>query len=200
MTDRSVIGDARPMSLAEVESLAQATHFGSDRGFHKREISDLLLANQATYCYSNALALFAVENLSITAVLAKNLAALMSAAKLSQSDLARVSGIKQRTISLYLRPGDRIRNVTKVPPSPTLKRVAQLAHALNVEPWVLLHPELELAYTAQAVITAAQSRQPPKQAPVLHEPAPSYGAKKSKKPHKRSKKSVNNVDAGARFN
>ena len=76
---------------------------------HGRQISDLLLARQATYCYRPDLPSKAVKNVS--EILAANLAAAMSAANdgrgLSQSALARLSGVPQTTISLCLRPKDR---------------------------------------------------------------------------------------------
>ena len=57
-------------------------------------------------------------------------------------------------------------------PSPTLERVAKLAHALKVEPWLLLHPEPELAQRAHAVVLAAKMR--PDVVHTLHEPAAAY--------------------------
>lgn len=185
MTDFSFVGDARPMPLAEVQSLAQPAYFGRDRRVHGPKISDLLLGNQATYCYRAELACFMAETPSISEILARNLAAAMRAAGLSQPALYRLSGIKQRTISLYLRPADRIRNSTQVPPSPTLERVSQLAAALRIEPWMLLHPNPELAQRAQEVVNLATDRRQP-QTFTLHEPEARY-TKKKRRPKKTAK-------------
>ncbi len=175
MTDRRVIRNAGPMPLAEVESLSQAADFGSDGRFHDPKISDLLLGRQATYCYRAGLAFNSVDKPSISEIFARNLKAAMATAdagkEMSQSALGRLSGVPQTTISLYLRPADRLHSDNKVTPSPTLERVAKIAAALRTEPWLLLHPDPDLAHRAHAVVAAALKQAPqPMPAYTLHEP------------------------------
>lgn len=73
--------------------------------------------------------------LDIKHTLATNLARLMADSKLTknQSELARKSGVSQRTISNYLAP-------ERYEGSPTLDNIELLARAFNIEAWQLLHP------------------------------------------------------------
>jgi len=67
------------------------------------------------------------------AALAASVRTLMGAHGWSQSDLARRSGVAQRTISNVLRPETG---------SATIETVVALAKAFQVEPWALLLPEI----------------------------------------------------------
>ena len=82
---------------------------------------------------------------AVTQILARNLSAAMQARKLSQPALADMSGVPQTTISLMLRPNARFPTQGKASPSPTIERVAMIAHALKLDPWQLLHPHPEQA-------------------------------------------------------
>lgn len=64
---------------------------------------------------------------------------------ISQAQLAKDSGVGQTTISLYLHPDRRSATEGNSPPSPTLERIGMLAKALKIEPWLLLHPDIERA-------------------------------------------------------
>lgn len=58
----------------------------------------------------------------INQVLASNIAAEMSKRGLSQTQLSKLSGIAQTTISLYLRPGSRKAGKSGKPPPITARR------------------------------------------------------------------------------
>jgi transcriptional regulator with XRE-family HTH domain len=62
----------------------------------------------------------------------------MAERSVTQSELAKRSGIGQTTISLYLRPKARGDTVSGKAGSPTLANIEALAHALGVEVWELL--------------------------------------------------------------
>lgn len=87
---------------------------------------------------------------SINAVLADNLRHFMDAKGLKQPGLAKISGVKQTTISLYLDPERRLKGASGKEPSAKLTEVAMLASALGIEVWELvrdLTPEQRLAYS-----------------------------------------------------
>lgn len=76
---------------------------------------------------------------SINAVLAANLAHFMRACGIeSQSDLAKRSGVAQRTISNYLNPDLREQGKSGKQPSAKLTEVEKIAQAMNIEAWDLL--------------------------------------------------------------
>src|SRR5258706_16227224 len=87
---------------------------------------------------------------NISAVFARNLKAAMAEARqgrgVSQLQLSKDSGVPQTTISLFLRPERRVVAKEGISGSPTIERVARLAAALNIEPWLLLHPDMERAH------------------------------------------------------
>lgn len=56
----------------------------------------------------------------------------------TQSQLAKLSGVAQRTISNYLSPGNRVKGAPGKPPSAKLSEVEQIARALDIETWDLL--------------------------------------------------------------
>jgi transcriptional regulator with XRE-family HTH domain len=92
---------------------------------------------------------------TINQILAKNLKAAMEArfdGVVNQSELARVSGVSQKSISNLLHPENREKAKAKdgetegkegKVPSTSLATLVDLAKALNVEVWELLHPNLE---------------------------------------------------------
>jgi transcriptional regulator with XRE-family HTH domain len=90
---------------------------------------------------------------SLTQIFARNLAAAMaefdSGRGISQNQLAKDSGVGQTTISLYLYPQRRAATGGKSPPGPTLERVALLAKILHIEPYLLLHPDMQRARREQ---------------------------------------------------
>ena len=76
---------------------------------------------------------------SINEVLAGNLAHFMKLRGIeSQSDLARRSGVAQRTISNYLNPDLREQGISGKQPSAKLTEVDKIAKSMNVEAWDLL--------------------------------------------------------------
>jgi len=93
-------------------------------------------------------------------VIARNLKAAMEAADggrgISQAKLAKLSGVGQTTISLMLRPADRYNPTGNAGSSPTVERIAMLAHALNIQPWELLHPYPKRIRSAIAVYEQMQ--------------------------------------------
>lgn len=99
---------------------------------------------------------WAMSSKSANHVLAENLAAAMAAKGMTQSDLARASGVGQTTISLYLRPGDRQPSASGKQASAKLAEVEQIAKALGIEYWQLLKPQdagdLALAIDLQEVL------------------------------------------------
>ncbi|KDB73047.1 S24 family peptidase [Bordetella bronchiseptica] len=74
-------------------------------------------------------------------VLAANLARLMEKTGHKQASLAKLSGVGQTTISLYLNPARRQPSKSGKVPSAKFGEVEALAGALGVAPWDLLHPE-----------------------------------------------------------
>lgn len=77
---------------------------------------------------------------SLNDILAINLARLMEKTGHKQASLAKLSGIGQTTISLYLNPGRRQPSKSGKVPSAKFGEVETLAEVLGVEPWDLLRP------------------------------------------------------------
>lgn len=77
---------------------------------------------------------------SLNDTLASNLALLMESAGYTQASLAKLSGIGQTTISLYLNPSRRQPSKSGKIPSAKFGEVETLAKVLGVEPWDLLRP------------------------------------------------------------
>lgn len=77
----------------------------------------------------------------INELLAENLQAAMDAAKVNQTTLGKKSGVRQNTISLYLKPSKRKPGAKGKPASGKVTEVAMMARALGVEAWQLLHPQ-----------------------------------------------------------
>lgn len=73
-------------------------------------------------------------------VLATNLASLMEKAGHTQASLAKLSGIGQTTISLYLNPSRRQPSKSGKVPSAKFGEVETLAAVYGVDPWHLLRP------------------------------------------------------------
>ncbi|WP_161781795.1 XRE family transcriptional regulator [Bordetella bronchiseptica] len=74
-------------------------------------------------------------------VLAATLARFMEKTGHKQASLAKLSGVGQTTISLYLNPARRQPSKSGKVPSATFGEVEALAGALDVAPWDLLRPE-----------------------------------------------------------
>lgn len=85
---------------------------------------------------------------SLNDILAANLARLMEKAGHKQASLAKLSGIGQTTISLYLNPGRRQPSKSGKIPSAKFGEVETLAEVLGVEPWELLRPHDTAATSA----------------------------------------------------
>lgn len=79
-----------------------------------------------------------MQNLPINDVLADNLAYFMQKRGLNQTGLAKKSGVRQNTISLYLDPSKRKPSAKGKPASGKLTEVAMLADGLGVEAWELI--------------------------------------------------------------
>lgn len=73
-------------------------------------------------------------------ILATNLASLMEKAGHTQASLAKLSGIGQTTISLYLNPSRRQPSKSGKVPSAKFGEVETLAAVYGVDPWHLLRP------------------------------------------------------------
>jgi transcriptional regulator with XRE-family HTH domain len=77
----------------------------------------------------------------INVVLAINIAEAMTRRNIaSQEQLAKLSGVAQRTISNYLNPERRAQGKSGKAPSAKLTEVEQIARALDMEAWDLLRP------------------------------------------------------------
>lgn len=76
----------------------------------------------------------------INDILAKNLAYEMERRMLTQAGLAKLSGVSQTTISLYLNPRRRERSKTGKAVSANLADVQAVASALGMDVWELLLP------------------------------------------------------------
>lgn len=75
----------------------------------------------------------------INEILAHNIAECMALRNIrNQAELAKKSGVAQRTISNYLHPQNRVKGASGKPPSAKLSEVEQIAKALDVETWDLL--------------------------------------------------------------
>lgn len=72
--------------------------------------------------------------------LAENLRRLMEETDLTQMGVEARSGVKQTTISLYLRPGARAQGKDGKAGSAKLTEVDQLAKSFGLEAWELLRP------------------------------------------------------------
>lgn len=98
---------------------------------------------------------------SLNEILATNLARLMENAGHKQASLARLSGIGQTTISLYLNPGRRQPSKSGKIPSAKFGEVETLAEVLGVEPWDLLRPhDIAAPPVQRANATPQQVRKP----------------------------------------
>lgn len=76
---------------------------------------------------------------SINEVLATNLAHFMKQRGIkSQPELAKLSGVSQRTISNYLNPDLREQGISGKQPSAKLTEVDKIAKSMNIEAWDLL--------------------------------------------------------------
>ena len=76
---------------------------------------------------------------SINQVLAANIAAAMERRHIkTQEELAKASGVAQRTISNYLNPEKRAKGKSGKEPSAKLTEIEQIAKALDTEAWDLL--------------------------------------------------------------
>lgn len=77
-------------------------------------------------------------------ILARNLKAAMEAANggegISQNGLAAKSKVAQTGIGYMLNPDARLPRANGKRSSPTLQAIEQVAHALGLEAWQLLHP------------------------------------------------------------
>lgn len=82
-----------------------------------------------------------MKKLSLNDVLATNLAKLMDQQGHKQASLAKLSGIAQTTISLYLSPNRRQPSKSGKLPSAKLSEVEVLAEVLGIAPWELLRPQ-----------------------------------------------------------
>jgi len=74
-------------------------------------------------------------------ILAANLARQMADKGYTQASLAKLSGVGQTTISLYLNPGRRQPSKSGKVPSAKFSEVESLAEALEVPAWSLLIPD-----------------------------------------------------------
>lgn len=88
----------------------------------------------------------------------------------SQAELAKKSGVAQRTISNYLSPDLREQGTTGKQPSAKIAEVEKIAQALNMEAWDLLRdlslPEREMYSKIEAAYKELLAKQPPSAAPV----------------------------------
>lgn len=87
--------------------------------------------------------------------LAENLRYYMEKFGLTQKGLESKSGVKQTTISLYMRPEDRKPGKDGKPGSAKLTEVEQIAEAFGVPVWELLRPLSPSERAAYAQIEAA---------------------------------------------
>ncbi|MGE8567519.1 MAG: S24 family peptidase [Achromobacter sp.] len=85
-------------------------------------------------------------------ILATNLASLMEKAGHTQASLAKLSGIGQTTISLYLNPSRRQPSKSGKVPSAKFGEVEALAAVYGVDPWDLLRPAGEASSTGRPVV------------------------------------------------
>lgn len=92
---------------------------------------------------------------TLSDVFARNLQTAMrqyqGGAGITQLALAKASKVPQTTISLFLSPHRRLATDGKTKPGPTLERIGMLADALKIEPWLLLHPNMEQALREHAM-------------------------------------------------
>lgn len=96
---------------------------------------------------------------------ARNLEIAMKDGGFSQSSLARAARVPQTTISLYLKPEKRAATASGKLSGPTMAHIMKLAVALEVDPWQLLHPDIEQAKREHEMylqIEAAYKKLPPK--------------------------------------
>jgi len=85
-------------------------------------------------------------------ILASNLASLMEKAGHTQASLAKLSGIGQTTISLYLNPSRRQPSKSGKVPSAKFGEVEALAVVYGVDPWDLLRPAGEASSTGRPAV------------------------------------------------
>lgn len=120
--------------------------------------------------------------------LAENLRYYMEKAGLKQQGLAAKSGVKQTTISLYLRPEARIPGKDGKAGSAKLTEVEQLADAFGIAVWELLRPyspgEREAYAQIEAAFKALHQQTPaaPASGPAQPEPGPAPAKRTRKAP------------------
>ena len=106
----------------------------------------------ATFCYvskqhfaSKKLHTAPMRTPTLNDILAENLAQKMADKGHTQASLAKLSGVGQTTISLYLNPSRRQPSKSGKVPSAKFSEVESLADALGVPAWSLLIPETAYA-------------------------------------------------------
>ncbi|CCJ48949.1 Phage-related hypothetical protein [Bordetella parapertussis Bpp5] len=107
---------------------------------HNRTLAKLCYGSKQHFA-SKALHTRDMNRPTLNDVLAANLARLMEKTGHKQASLAKLSGVGQTTISLYLNPARRQPSKSGKVPSAKFGEVEALAGALGVAPWDLLHPE-----------------------------------------------------------
>lgn len=107
---------------------------------HNRTLAKLCYESKQHFA-SKALHTRDMNRPTLNDVLAANLARLMEKTGHKQASLAKLSGVGQTTISLYLNPARRQPSKSGKVPSAKFGEVEALAGALGVAPWDLLHPE-----------------------------------------------------------
>lgn len=158
IANAATLGDCLPFTLAGVE---QFKDFGIKLFGHSDNIANVCWKRKQpiTTRLDDYSAMSVKQQKPINVVLAENIAAAMQRKQItSQEQLAKVSGVSQRTISNYLNPDKRAQGKSGRAPSAKLSEVEQIARALNVETWDLLrqlsprerelHERIEAAYRA----------------------------------------------------
>jgi transcriptional regulator with XRE-family HTH domain len=139
MTNAGNLGDRSPIA-------ASGNQAGANIGFEDLSVHAPRIASS---CYSIKQQIASrpgntpgMQRKPINAVLAENLAHFMREKQLTQSALARLTGMGQTTVSLYLRPEARQPSATGKIPSAKLSEVESLANALGVSVWELVRPRI----------------------------------------------------------
>lgn len=160
---RGVAGDLVPLSAP---LLNQSGDFCNQVGvvFHPPNISKNLLSGQQHLAEDERDDAAMRQQRPPAQIIAESLAHYMRLRDVNQSALAKLSGVGQTTISLYLHPERRMSGKSGKMPSPNVTDLGLLATALGIESWQLMHdagPEErafydKIAEAYQAMVSAKE--------------------------------------------
>lgn len=153
MTDFCLVGNGLPLPAT---GLQDGLDFDIEWFFHASILvkDSLNVKEHITRCLGHHGAM-PEKPLPINEVVARNLDYWMKQTGIKQAALAEKAGVSQKTISNYLKPGQRAEGTTGKEPSAKLAELDKIAKALHVEVWQLTRQMSQRERTMYAAIEKA---------------------------------------------